>query len=190
MSRIVALDLARVGAAAWRDGGSIRTRQFVLAKRTASVEEKTEFLLAWLTELFAEVGPESVSVENDTGRGLGARTLRAYHAVAGIAARRAGASYRQDINAVRARKYGLGYGAGSKDQNVAKARMLFRLAPELTDDEVDAVVLLVATEHLDRADELIAVAERERKMREAAVRRAAKKAERLAAKATTGGPTP
>ena len=162
----------------------------MLASERTPVEEKTEFLLAWLTELFLEVRPESVSVEDDTGRGSGARTLRAYHAVAGIAARRAGASYRQDINAVRARKYALGYGAGTKESNVAKARVLFRLPPELTDDEVDAVVLLVATENLDRADELLAVAKREQKMRDAAARRAAKRAERLAAKVAVGGPTP
>lgn len=158
----------------------------MLAKKTASVEEKTEFLLAWLTALFAEVVPSAVSVEDDTGRGAGARTLRAYHTVAMLAARRHGASYRCDIGASRARKVALGTAAGGKESAVARAKVLHGLSPDLTDDEVDAVVLLLATESLERADEMLASARREQKLRDAAVRRAARKA----AKAAAGGTTP
>lgn len=174
-SRIVALDLALVGAAAWREAGEIRTRHFVLARKSASVEEKTANLLAWLQQLFLEIRPSAVSVEDDTGRGAGARTLRGYQTTAMLAARAAGASYRCDICASRARKVALGTAAGGKTEAVARARVLYGLGPELTDDEVDAAVLLIATEQLTRADEMLATARRETRMREAAARRATKK---------------
>ena len=175
MPRIVALDLARVGAAAWREGRCFCTRAFVLGSRTAKCEENSSHLLSWLDALFAEVRPEVVSVEDDTGRGAGSRTLRAYHTVAMLAARRVGASYRQDVCASRARKVALGTAAGGKSEAIARARVLYGLGAGLTDDEVDAVVLLLATEQLVRVDEMLAAARREERLRAAASRRANKK---------------
>ena len=142
MLKIVALGLARVGAAAWRDGDRIVTRSCVLGSRTDKPEENSSRFLKWLDSLFAEIRPEVVSVEDDTGRGAGSRTLRGYHTVAMLCARKAGASYSLDIGASRARKLALSNGGGSKAEAVAKACMVYRLGGELTDDEVDAVIPL------------------------------------------------
>ena len=178
MSRIVALDLARVGAAAWRDGSNICTRHFVLAPERAPIEEKAANLLAILEPLILEIRPDVVTVEDDKKRGRATTAaLRSYHTVAMLAAQKVGARIRVDVSASRARLCALGSAAGGKAAAVATARVLYGLAPDLTDDEVDAVVLLVATERFEALEAKLAEAERARRARDVAVRKAARAAE-------------
>jgi Holliday junction resolvasome RuvABC endonuclease subunit len=147
--KILALDLARVAGAAWRDSsGSIITRPFTLGK--AGTENVSSHLLALeriVKELLSESGADTVSIELDTGRGKGTDTLRSYHIVAGMEADRNGAKVIRKLNAAAARKRAVGYGGSNLDEVYSRAKYLLGLSLEKqTDDEVDAGILLVGTE--------------------------------------------
>ncbi len=155
--------------AAWRDGdGRIVTRAFVLGK------EGLRYVPAHLVELekivadlIDESGCDVVSIEKDFGRGKGSTTLRSYHAIARAGAQRKGATPLCEIMPSTARKLALGYGGGSKPEVERRARTLIPETVGKTNDEVDAAILLVATE--------VRLAEQERL---AEIRKAAAKAER------------
>ena len=168
MPRIVALDLALAAGAAWRDPQDSRivTRSFVLGRVRDPLPRRLANLYLAVNIVLDTARPDLVSIEDDTGRGTGSRTLRAYHAVAMLAAAHRGIEVRADIGASKARCLALGDGGLSKEAAIAAAKLFFGIEA-MTEDEADAAILLVATE---RALEVEAY--------EAAVRRTNQRASR------------
>ena len=151
MVRFLALDLARVAGAAWRDdSGCLNTRSFELGKPTTKLDNNLSRLYDEVESLLDEVRPTLVSIEDDTGRGAGARTLRAYHAIAILCAARRGIASRCDIGASKARLLALGNGGLDKEAAAKAARVFFGI--EGSPDEVDAAILLIATERAVEAE--------------------------------------
>lgn len=172
MTRILALDLALVSGLAYRgDGGCFRTATLTLGKPSAAPADNFVVLDRELTRLFECVPFDLVSVEDDTGRGAGARTLRGYHSVAMTAARRAGIAVRCDIGASKARRLALGDGGLSKEDAASAAWTLHGIDCD-GPDETDACILLVATEVALAAEALKRAALAKVRKADAAVRRA------------------
>ena len=143
MSRVLAFDLARFSGAAWRRNGAYGTSSINLGKPGA-IDGHLLVLKEWTESLIVEVEPDIIAVENDTGRGLGARTLQTYHAVVRLVAAERGVAFEYGFNSSRARKWALGRDAADKNDAQAKARAMFPIPAGLSEDEVDAIVLLEA----------------------------------------------
>lgn len=151
-TRILAIDLATVGAAAWTAGelGGLDTLHFdlraraglTLKKRAAGHGAIFAQLHTLVLDLIDLTKPEVVAIEKDTGRGYGTLVmLGGLRGVAELACAQRGGRCITDIDASTARSLaGVGGGSTSKAVAGGRARMLFGLTTQ-TDDEVDAVVL-------------------------------------------------
>lgn len=155
--RILAIDLATVGAAAWTGSelGRVDTLHFDLlaragipmSKRAKSHGAIFAALHTLVADLIATAKPDVVAIEKDYGRGYPVLVmLGGLRAVAELAAAQAGIRCITDIDASTARSLaGVGGGSTSKDVAGSRARMFWSL-PTQTADEVDAVILLRAVE--------------------------------------------
>lgn len=151
-TRILALDLATIGAAAWTAGelGGIGTLHFDLLARAGLTVKKRAAghgaifaqLHTLVLDLIDLAQPEVVAIEKDTGRGYATLVmLGGLRGVAELACAQRGVRCITDIDASTARSLaGVGGGSTSKAVAGGRARMLFGLTTQ-TDDEVDAVVL-------------------------------------------------
>lgn len=169
--RILALDLARVAGAAWRDNdGRIVTRAFTVGKKGAdNVPRHLVELDQIVTSLIEESACDAVSIEKDFGRGSGSSTLRSYHAVAAMASERVGKRVIKKLMPCQARKRATGYGGGDKEEVERRAFLLIPgVNRNMTNDEIDAAILLVATESLLEEEAKIAAIKRAAKKRRAA----------------------
>lgn len=167
-TRILALDLATVGAAAWTVGELVRvdTLHFDLRERAGITKAKQAgahgalfvALHALVTDLIDLADPEVIAVEKDTGRGYGPLVmLGGLRAIAKLAAAERGIRCITDRDASTARSLaGVGGGATKKEVAGARARMLFGLTTQ-TDDEVDAVILHAAVEARLKAEAIQAL---------------------------------
>lgn len=165
MTRILAFDLATFAGVAWRDDfGSIITRAIDLRdmagiKKSHAAREHSK-LFAALYRLIGDlmtdmelVGKIDVfSIEDDTGRNKATSALLAgYRAIVHLKAAHLGIRVVDDRDASQARKLaGVGGGSTPKEVAVANARRLYGL--DGCEDEVDAGVLLIATEQWLRAE--------------------------------------
>lgn len=155
--RILAIDLATVGAAAWTVGGlgKVETLHFDLLARAGLTKAKQArshgaifaALHGLVTDLIDAADPEVVAIEKDYGRGYPVLVmLGGLRAIAELAAAERGVRCITDIDASTARSLaGVGGGSTSKEVAGGRARMVWGLASQ-TADEVDAVILLKAVE--------------------------------------------
>ena len=169
MRRIIAFDLARLSGAAWRDcAGSLRVEHTCLGRK-GNLDEHLLTLRDWAQNLARDSGANVFAVENDVGRGKGSRTLQAYHSIVRLAAAEAGAQFVYDLNAMKSRKLALGAGLRDKARAQAVARAEFNIPLDATEDEVDAVILLDATQVLlDQRDRVVVAKRCRRRRKEAA----------------------
>lgn len=126
MERVLALDLALLSGAAWRRDGGYRTSAIRRGK-PGRIDEHILTLKEWVESLIVEVEPTKIAVENDTGRGLGARTLQSYHAVVRLVAAEAGIPFVYDQCAKSARRRAFGKCMDDKDEAQAVARPLLSI---------------------------------------------------------------
>lgn len=149
--RILALDYASVGAAAWTAQPRVQTRHFDfcelagIPKSRQAQHHDAIFKAAYDTvvDLIDVAEPDVIAVEKDFGRGYNTVVMfGGFRAVVLLAAKERGIRCISDIDASTAR-YLAGVGGGSTKKEVAgaKARLFFGLPVTLSDDEVDAIVL-------------------------------------------------
>ncbi|WP_262265506.1 crossover junction endodeoxyribonuclease RuvC [Microvirga yunnanensis] len=149
--RILALDYASVGAAAWTAQPRVQTRHFDFcqiagvpkSKQAQSHDAIFKAAFDTVIDLIDEAQPDVIAVEKDTGRGYNTIVMfGGFRGMVLLAARERGIRVISDIDASTAR-YLAGVGGGSTKKEVAgtKARLFFGLPVTLSDDEVDAVVL-------------------------------------------------
>lgn len=157
MTRILALDLARVMGAYWTDATGAAQRhncdlgdlaQVPTAKRAASHGLLFGALEGVLFDLILRASPDVIAVEDDTGRNKKvAEMLSGYRAIVHLMAAKRGIRVIDDMNASDARKLaGVPGGSTAKEEAVATARILFKIPAGATDDEVDAEILYRATQ--------------------------------------------
>ena len=139
----LAIDIGRVSAAAWSTDTGVES-EHVLLGRQGDLPGHLVVLERWIEGLILRASPCHVYVERHTARGAGSRTLDAYtHTISLVAARNAVPCHTR-LSAMSARKLALGRGVACKVESATRARMVLKLAADLTLDEVDARVLLAA----------------------------------------------
>jgi len=156
--KILALDLATVAGAAWRDAdGNIATLRIDLVANAGILKSKAALhhgalfnalqgAVRGAVELF---GPfDVISVEDDTGLNKKTSALLAgYRAIVKLVGQELRIRVIDALDASQARATaGVGGGGTDKDIAVGNARRLYRLGNDISADEVDAAVLLIATE--------------------------------------------
>jgi hypothetical protein len=128
------------------DPDGVESEHLVLG-RPGDVQGHLPKLEAWIEGLIHRAAPCHVYVERHTRRGEGSQTLDAYTNVARLVAARHGVPCNTKVAALTARKLALGKGIQDKAESASRARMVLRLAADMSLDEVDARVLLAAIPH-------------------------------------------
>lgn len=152
MTRILALDLARVMGAFWISptGESQRFNRDLgeLAEVSSSKRASSHGLLFGaleivLFDLIKRSQPDVIAVEDDTGRNKkSAEVLAGYRAIVHLMAAKRGIRVIDDMKASDARTAaGVPGGNTKKEVAAAAARLLFKIPSTATDDEVDAEIL-------------------------------------------------
>ena len=139
----LAIDIGRISAAAWSTDAGVES-EHVLLGRQGDLLGHLVRLESWIEGLILRASPCQVYVERHTGRGQGSRTLDAYTHTVSLVAARHGTPCHTRLSAMSARKLALGRGVADKAESATRARMVLKLAADMSLDEVDARVLLAA----------------------------------------------